>query len=144
MNSNLKSLLFLVAGIVIGSAAISGLDKVPDWCYWAIIGVAVAIGLYFIVRSILRSGKITTSYYKSITWPWVLLIIFALSFLPQQSKATTPRFTAIGWTKANIDREQKRAIWKAKKHHKKHRKVIKGNGRRMIVNRVSTCPLNRR
>jgi|ERR1035437_716136 energy-coupling factor transporter transmembrane protein EcfT len=136
MKNNLLGVLSILVIIV----AIAIIGSFPNWL---LIGLIILCVVLFL----LIPHKQTTSHRKTITWVPVLLILFALSFSPQQSKATTPRFTAIGWTKSNIDREQKRAIWKAKKHHKhhkKHRKVIKGNGRTMKVNRASTCPLSKR
>ena len=140
---NLVGALILILGIIIGSAMISCIDKVPDRVIWGVIYLAIGIGVVYVLWKIFKSRK-GISHWKSITWFSIVLIIFILSFSPQQTKAITPRYTALGWTKANIARSKANAIWKGKKHRKHHRHIIKGNGRTMKVNHVSTCPLSKR
>jgi len=75
---------------------------------------------------------------------FLLMIIFACCFsCTVQAETRLPISTS--WFSHNNARTAKmNAVWRHTKKHHKHRHIVKGNGRTMKVNRVSTCPLSKK
>jgi hypothetical protein len=81
----------------------------------------------------------------------ILSVVIVIDLYSTEAQAGAPKrhYTTEGYTKNNVFRAKANAVWKGKKHnklfHKRHRRpIIKGNGRTMKTNKVSTCPLSRK